>query len=372
MIKKILIHLAVLVAALAAIIGGIGKFYPALFMKVPNIGFILWAITGHPVPPYFSPDAWEPDEMRSWIRDGDVVVATGAKSGTTWMLYCAHEIRTKGSDEFNYTDTTFSTPWPDLIQTPGATWAQQKKEMHTAVIAEVGKPWKDFWDNAVYPFRVFKSHFTPLEAGGVIPVRQFPKVKFLAMTRYGLDVVASLVPFFDNHSEEFRKVWGGFPPASTGDSVTDAEQRLKDVLPGGILYHLYFTYVKQWWLLRNEPNVLFLHYSDALKNTKKTVRKLSEFYGVSLTEAELDKVTDRCSFSSMKKLSYMFDYGLPLNHQFDGKRIMKTGKQIRKGQNGDSKNIFTEEQTSRWTQAEEIEFKDQPELLNWARNGDGN
>ena len=27
------------------------------------------------------------------------------------------------------------------------------------------------------------------------------------------------VPFFNQHTEEFRKMWGGFPPGSDGDLV---------------------------------------------------------------------------------------------------------------------------------------------------------
>ena len=194
MIKRIAIHLAVVLAAVAAGVGLIGKFKPELFLKVPNVGFILWAITGHPVPPYVVHDAWDPNIMKSWIRGKDVVVATGPKSGTTWMLYCSHQIRVKGSEEFNFTDVSYSTPWMDLIQKPGLTWKDQLPLMESAVIPEAdNRPLKEFYDNAAYPFRIFKSHYTPLEAGGVLPVRQFPNVKFVAMARNGMDVVASLV-----------------------------------------------------------------------------------------------------------------------------------------------------------------------------------
>lgn len=194
MIKGVIVHLALLAAAIAVGIGIIGKFKPQLLLRVPNIGFILWAITGHHVPPFFSTDAWEASEMKTWIRDNDVVVATAAKSGTTWMLYCAHQIRVKGSEEYNFTDVSYSTPWMDMIQTPGLTWADQKPMFETVLIPEQGnRPLKEFYDNPAYPFRVFKSHFTPKESGGVLPVKEFPKVKFLAMARNGPDVIASLV-----------------------------------------------------------------------------------------------------------------------------------------------------------------------------------
>lgn len=146
------------------------------------------------MPPHFSTDAWEVDEARTWLKDKDVVVAVAAKSGTTWMLYCSHQIRIKGSDEFNFTDVSYSTPWPDFIQVPGESWKDQKPRFETAVIPEEGgKTLKSFYDNPAFPFRIFKSHFAPVESGGVLPVTAFPKVKFLAMARNGLDVVASFV-----------------------------------------------------------------------------------------------------------------------------------------------------------------------------------
>ena len=104
--------LTAVVALVAITIGTVKQLKPELFFMVPEVGFILWAITGGTMPPYFSTDAWQPAEMRTWIKDNDLVVATGAKSGTTWMLFCTHQIRTKGSDEIDFRDVSISTPWP--------------------------------------------------------------------------------------------------------------------------------------------------------------------------------------------------------------------------------------------------------------------
>jgi len=367
---------------LAAVIGGafvvsavsaaiVGKVAPKWFLKF-NGGFILWAITGNPMPPYFSPDAWIGDESDSWIKDNDVVVSTGAKSGTNWMLYLMHQIRTRGNEEkYPFVDVNLSTMWPDLIQTPGDSWAKQKPRYSTVTLPD-GKPLKDLWENPDYPFRVFKSHFGPLEAGGVIPVKKLAKrnVKVLAMARNGLDVAASLVPFFDNHSDEFRKMWGGFPEASCGDVAKDAEARMKDMLPGGLIQHIYFKYVKEWWSLKDEPNVLLLHYSDLKKDLSANVKKVAKFVGVELTPSEHEKVVEKCSFAYMKERANEFDYELPLNPNFEG-RVMKTGKLIHKGVNGTGKVTFNEEQQTKWKEAEEKEFGDMPGLLEWARSGGG-
>lgn len=52
--------------------------------------------------------------------------------------------------------------------------------------------------------------------------------------------------------------------------------------------------------MRHEPNVLLLHYSDAVKDLKSTVAKIANFYGVDLSDDELEKVSNKCSMTEMK------------------------------------------------------------------------
>ena len=296
------------------------------------------------LPPYFSEDAWEPSEMKTWIKDGDLVVATAAKSGTTWMLFCTHQIRTKGSDDVEYRDVSYSTPWPDCIQKPGNTWAMQKEMLNTTVLAD-GKKLVDYWNHPNFPFRIFKSHYTPT----TIKVKEFPKVKFLSMVRNGLDVVSSLVPFFRAHSDEFRTMWGGFPPSSPDDVEADRAARIAEVLPGGTLGGVYFNYAKEWWPYRNEPNVLMLHYADAVKDLGGTIAKLADFLDVKLSSEEKAKVTEKCGMPYMKRNTHMFNYALPLNPEYNAqdKRIMVSGSLTRKGGLGEGKAIFTDDQKTR-------------------------
>jgi len=64
-------------------------------------------------------------------QDGDVVVSTGAKSGTTWMLYITHQIRVKGREgPMPYVDVSVTTPWPEFLQHPDLTLMQQVSSTH--------------------------------------------------------------------------------------------------------------------------------------------------------------------------------------------------------------------------------------------------
>ena len=124
------------------------------------------------------------------------------------VLYCTHQIRTKGTDinDQLFPDVGITTPWPGLRQSRAGTWAEQKDRYNTTILAD-GKPMRYYWDNPSYPFRIFKSHFAP----PVLPVRKKAgkKIKYIAMVRNGIDVAASMVPFFTAHTEEYRRLWGG-------------------------------------------------------------------------------------------------------------------------------------------------------------------
>ena len=140
-------------------------------------------------------------------------MATGAKAGTNFILYCAHQIRTKGNDTNDdlYPDVSVTTPWPDLVQSRKGSWAEQKERYNTTVLAD-GRNMNYYWDNPAYPFRIFKSHFAPPE----LPVRKDKgkKIKYLAMSRNGLDVAASMTNFYSSHTQAFRDLWGGMAKIS--------------------------------------------------------------------------------------------------------------------------------------------------------------
>lgn len=321
------------------------------------------------MPPYIIPGPFE-EGNTDWLKDGDVVVSVAAKSGTTWMLFCSHQIRVKGNDEeFPYGDVSLSTPWPEFIQTPGDDWEIQKEKYNTTILPD-GTPYKNYWDNPGYPFRVFKSHNRAESFGSLIGDKDKRKknVRFLAMTRYGLDQIASMVPFFLCHSSEFRNLWGGFPPASSAPIREISKERFEQCKPGGIWFDQFFPYVNSWWKVKDDDNVLFLHYSDAKNDLPGTVSKMAKFFGIDLTEKEHEKIVEKCGFEYMKDHESMFEYMVPLNPAFQG-TVMTKGGLIRKGEQGDGKEYFTEQEKEEWHKLEEDQYGDDPAKLNWARYG---
>jgi aryl sulfotransferase len=370
------------VLAVAVVLGGIGRYDPTLFFYIPHIGFVFHLLTTGKMPPFFVYDAWTPQSnFQSWIKPNDVVVATGSKSGTNWMLYCSHQIRMHESleqaDEL-WEDVNYATPWPSWRQNPGMSWAEEAQLYNTSSSPSTGKPLKHYWDNPLYPFRVFKSHEYPIEAGGVLHIKENPNVKFVAMVRNPVDVTLSFMTFMNKHTPTLRHMLGGFPPKFSVKSSFEEEV-------DAILHFLHskngrkdkqlsmFAYTNGWWPLRNEPNVLLLHYSDAIQDLSGTVSQLSKFYDIDLTEEQHTTVVQRCGIDHMKTLDKRgaFSYKLPLNKRFGEFSIMvKEGGMIHKG-GSRGKQLFTQAQQDFIHGVEEEEFGYDPELLRWTREGGG-
>jgi len=142
------------------------------------------------------------------------------------------------------------------------------------------------------------------------------------------------------------------------------EDCVKDLLPGGNVYSLYFPYVKAWWAVRHEPNVLLLHYSDAIKDHSKLIATLAAFYGVELTSQETAAVEETCSKPHMKANAHLFDYLQPMNPRVGV--VMEPGSFINKLDV--SKQTVSNATKAAWEKAVLSEFQD-PKLRHWADNG---
>eukprot|EP00933_Yihiella_yeosuensis_P082772 TRINITY_DN9675_c0_g5_i1.p1 TRINITY_DN9675_c0_g5~~TRINITY_DN9675_c0_g5_i1.p1 ORF type:complete len:398 (-),score=65.95 TRINITY_DN9675_c0_g5_i1:1189-2382(-) len=362
LLMAILVPVSLILALLFTIIL-IKVFCPAFFFKIQTPpGFILHAITGGNVPPYFSYDCFRDEHFKEWCRDGDVVVCVAAKSGTTWLLNCVHQIRTLGDPKGFLKHNTHTMPWPECRRYPGETVEESLAYVKTL----------DGMTNPEYPFRVFKSHYKPRIDGvswsaacktdAVMPVRQRPGVKYIVCIREGKDVLASFYPFFAAHKPEFKKLWGGFPP--TFKDFSENFKFFTEDQPG-----FYHGYAAQWWAYRNDPNVLFLHFSDLKKDIKKELRKIAAFVGVKVPESAWPLIEEKTSFKWMQDNEEIFKYYIESEHYTGTIMNSEKGSMIRKGTVGDGKDKLTPEQEKKWQELNDQYFGDKPGLAEWALTG---
>ncbi len=184
---------------------------------------------------------------------------------------------------------------------------------------------------------MIKAHETPAGTrGGMLPVDAMPDVRFIAMARPLEDVMRSFVPFSADHEDHVRATWGGFPPV-----FPSVEAALSAMLPGGAFAPLVFDYLLGWWAFRGRPNVLLLHYDEAVRDLPAVVARVAAFLGVPLTPAQQRRIAELASFREMAKIAAKFDYRLLLHPHNDRLTMMRSGKLLRSGSSGEGAAFFS-------------------------------
>jgi len=190
------------------------------------------------------------------FRDGDIVISTRSKSGTTWMqMICA--LLVLGTPEL---------PAPLTVLSPWLDW--------------LGEPQATVYDRlAAQPHRRFIKTHTPLDG---VPLD--PRAHYVVVARHPLDMAVSLYHQSANLDRvRIAELTGQPAPAgpprerppvrewllSWVDREVDPRAEL-DSLPG-VLMHL-----SDAWARRHEPNVALVHYDDLLADLGGEMRRLAD------------------------------------------------------------------------------------------------
>lgn len=115
----------------------------------------------------------------------------------------------------------------------------------------------------------------------------------------------------------------------------------------------FLDHVKEAWNLRHHPNMLFLFYEEITKDMKTTIKRVADFLGKEVTEAQMARLCDHLSFESFKKnkaVNYedLREFGM----------MTKDEVFIRKGKAGGWRDYFDEEMTQQAEKWLEDNLKD--------------
>jgi aryl sulfotransferase len=224
------------------------------------------------------------EDSARWLgfpfRDGDIVISTRSKTGTTWVqMICALLI-------FQTPDLPASlgqlSPWLDHLTTP-------REEVYARLAAQEHR-------------RFIKTH-TPLDG---VPLD--PRVTYIVTARHPLDMAVSLYHQGANIDRaRLRQLTGQPEPAEPprppkplrewllGWIDTDSDPREEmDSLPG-VMWHL-----SDAWARRSEPNVLLVHYGDLSADLGGEMRRLAGELGVAVQEQAWPALVRAATFESMR------------------------------------------------------------------------
>lgn len=228
----------------------------------------------------------------------DVFVATYSKSGTNWAMQMATQIAWKGEAEFSHIHDLVA--WPEahfagIVRfddpRPRQTCPTGRRMIKTAIDAE----------------------FVPYsEDAAYVTVIRDPKDNFVSAYHF-------LNGVFDLADDVTVEEW--------------IELFKTPQYPAG----LWPVHTASYWAWRDRPNVAVLFFSDMKEDLEGAVRTVAKTMRVELTDAEVARVVERCSFSWMKENEEKF--GPP--------KLLFTraqGKMLREGKVGTSKDLLSREQ----------------------------
>jgi aryl sulfotransferase len=276
------------------------------------------------------------------IRQGDIVISTRSKSGTTWVqMICALLI-------FQTSELPDSlsrlSPWLDWLITPRTeVYAQLSSQEHR---------------------RFIKSH-TPLDG---IPLDT--KCTYIVSARQPLDMAVSLYHQGENLDRtRIRQLIDQpepeSPPADRPplrewllrwiDQEADPRDDL-DSLPG-VMWHL-----SDAWARRNEPNVVIVHYDDLCANLDGEMRRLAALLRITVPSEIWPGLVRAATFDAMRARA---DRIAP-----DPSGVLRDSAAFfRRGTSGAGRELLTEEELQRYHQR--VARMASAELLAWLHREGG-
>jgi aryl sulfotransferase len=221
-------------------------------------------------------------DSRVWddfdFRDGDVVIATWAKSGTTWMQQIIGQLVFQGQEDVPVAQMS---PWLDFVLPP----------------EEAGLPLV----KAQTHRRFVKTHL-PLDA-----LTFSPKAKYIYVGRDGRDVVWSMHNHHANFIPAFYEQFANNPRAGVdpgprlGPPDGDVVGYFREWLYwDGYPWWPYWENVRTWWAARGLPNVLMVHFAGLKADLDGEMRRIAKFLDAPVDEARWPQIVEHCTFDYMK------------------------------------------------------------------------
>ncbi|MGG5818309.1 sulfotransferase domain-containing protein [Falsiroseomonas sp. HW251] len=218
-------------------------------------------------------------DSRIWndlaFRDGDVVIGTYGKSGTTWVQQIVGQLIFQGDPEIPVADMS---PWLDLRVPPAsvklpAVEAQQHR-------------------------RFLKTHL-PVDA-----LVWSPKAKYLYIGRDGRDVMWSLHNHFFNGNELLYQLLNDTPdrvgPPIERPGPDPREWFLHWLENDGAPFWPFWENIRSWWDVRGLPNLMLLHFAELKRDLPGSIRRIADFLEIGIDEARFPAIVEHCSFAWMK------------------------------------------------------------------------
>jgi len=228
-------------------------------------------------------------------RPDDIFIATYPRSGTTWMQMILYQMTTRGEMDFQHISEV--CPWFERNIVAG----------------------RDL--EALPSPRVFKTHLRHY----LLPKRP---CRHIYVARNGKDVAVSLFHFYRSHF--------GFG----GEFADFFEMFMAGRVEGGS----WFDHVKGWRSHQDDPQVLFLYYSDLKSDLEGSIRQIAAFCDLTIPQEQMPRILERCSFDFMKRHEAQFDH----TNEILWESQVQESTFLRRGQSGEGVKRLTAQENDRF------------------------
>jgi aryl sulfotransferase len=270
------------------------------------------------------------------FRDDDIVIATYAKAGTTWMQQIVAQLVFDGAEGVNVPDLS---PWVDMRIPP--------REVKLAAL------------EAQTHRRFMKTH---------LPVDAFvfrPEVKHLYIARDGRDVIWSMHHHHKSFVPEFYDLLNNFPGLvgpRLEPPVDDPRRYFFDWLDDdGFPVWSFWESVGSWWAIRALPNVMLVHFNDLKADLEGSIRRIADFLEITPSTDKWPAILEHCTFDYMKANADSISPAGGVFFEGGGKTF------INQGSNGRWRDALTAEDSARYEARALTEFG--PDCARWVKDG---
>jgi aryl sulfotransferase len=208
------------------------------------------------------------------FRDGDVIIGTYAKSGTTWTQQIVGQLAYGGDPDVAMGEIS---PWWDMRIIP--------PEVREMIVA--------------FPTRrILKTH---LPADALV---MSPKAKYLYVARDGRDVAWSLHNHHLNHSDlAFQLI--NETPGRVGPPLPKADPDVRRYFnywleTDGGDHWSFSENIRTWWDVRHLPNVKLIHFANLKADLEGQMREIADFLEIDVPAAKWPQMIEHCTFDWMK------------------------------------------------------------------------
>lgn len=271
------------------------------------------------------------------FRDDDIVIATYAKSGTTWVQQIVSQLIFNGEEGLNVGEMS---PWVDLRVPP-------KEVKLPAIESQTHR-------------RFLKTHLP-------VPYLKFsPKAKYLYIGRDGRDVLWSL---YNHHSNANEKFYGALneTPGLVGPKLDKPSESIVDYYhewldKDGFPFWSLWDNISSWWNIKDLPNVKLIHFNNLKKDMPGQIKEIADFLEIPIEESKWEQILEHCSFDYMKLNAAL---SAPLGGAFweGGAKTF-----INKGTNGRWRDVLTTEEIRKYDSMAEQKLS--AECARWLAMGE--